>query len=81
MVTINFLISPEAQLQKMRPDVWGDHTVLNVSDLPNSGLFKDIPGRRYAPDRSEIQAYAIQEPAAEYMIRLFEDFRENIIEQ
>mgnify|MGYP006430841039 CR=1 FL=1 len=34
MVVANFLMSPQAQAQKARPDVWGDQTVLDVDQLP-----------------------------------------------
>ncbi len=82
MVAINFLISPEAQLKKFNPEVWGDGTVLAVSKLPQpwQQRFNNVPQRRYAPKRSDINDKAIMEPAPEYMIRLFEDFRKQIIE-
>ncbi|MCL4155598.1 UNVERIFIED_CONTAM: hypothetical protein GTU68_040421 [Idotea baltica] len=34
MVLADFLMSPEAQLRKQDPNVWGDPTVLDVSALP-----------------------------------------------
>src|ERR1700682_4318050 len=33
LVVVNFLISPDAQLEKMKPSVWGDSTVLDVKRL------------------------------------------------
>ncbi|MCX2743460.1 ABC transporter substrate-binding protein [Mangrovivirga sp. M17] len=82
-VVINYLISPEAQLHKMKPSVWGDGTVLSLNELPDSlkVAFESIEERKYAPDREEIYELALEEPAPEYMIRLFEDFRQKIIEQ
>ncbi len=81
MVVCNFLISPEAQYQKMDPQVWGDGTILDLNKLPGDWRekFQTLPTRKYAPKRSEIQAKALQELAPEYMIRLAEDFRKNII--
>jgi len=83
MVVCNFMISPEAQFEKMKPDVWGDATVLNIDKLEGDWKEKinNIPGRANAPKRSEIQQYALMEPSAEYMIRLFEDFRKQVIEK
>jgi putative spermidine/putrescine transport system substrate-binding protein len=83
MVVCNFMISPEAQFEKMKPDVWGDATVLNIDKLEGDWKekFNNIPGRSNAPKRSKIQQYALMEPAAEYMIRLFEDFRKQVIEK
>lgn len=82
MLVINFMISPEAQLRKMDPDVWGDHTVLAMDKLPAAyqKKFADLPTRRYAPKRETIQGRAFMEPAPEYMTRLFKDFRTYVIE-
>lgn len=81
-VVINFMISKEAQLHKMNPEVWGDGTILSMDKLDADWRekFENIPQRRYAPKRSDIQDKAIMEPAPEYMIRLFEDFRKYVIE-
>jgi putative spermidine/putrescine transport system substrate-binding protein len=83
MVVANFLISPEAQLQKMTPSVWGDGTVLDVKKLPAEWQqkFNNIPQRTNSPKRADIQDKALQEPAPEYMIRLSDDFRKYVIEK
>ncbi|MBC3784125.1 ABC transporter substrate-binding protein [Spirosoma utsteinense] len=82
MLVVNFLMSPEAQLKKMDPNIWGDHTVLDLSRLTagDRSKFENLPTRRYAPKRAEIQHLAFQEPAPEYMTRLFKDFRTFVIE-
>ncbi|MBO2013022.1 ABC transporter substrate-binding protein [Hymenobacter negativus] len=82
MLVVNFLISPEAQLKKMDPNVWGDHTVLNLKALPAAQRqkFEQLPSRRYAPRREAIQGLALPEPDPEYMTRLFKDFRTYVIE-
>ncbi|MEP0480325.1 MAG: ABC transporter substrate-binding protein, partial [Nonlabens sp.] len=81
MVMINFMISPEAQLEKQNPDVWGDGTVLKMDRLSQEfqEKFQNIPSRKQAPNRKDIQDKALQELAPEYMIRLAEDFRKEII--
>lgn len=83
MVVANFLISPGAQLHKLNPAVWGDGTVLSIPKLPTDwqAKFRSIPGRRYAPRRAAIENKALREPAPEYMIRLYADFRTKVIEQ
>lgn len=83
MVAINFLISPEAQLKKYNPEVWGDGTVLAIDKLPEEWQekFKNIPTRKYALKREDIQSKALQEIAPEYMIRLYDDFRTQVIEK
>lgn len=83
MVTINFLISPEAQLRKLKPSVWGDGTVLALDKLP-AGMrarFLAAEKRRHAPPRSAIQPYARREPAPEVMIRLSKDFRREVLRE
>lgn len=83
MVVCNFLISPEAQLRKMNPEVWGDGTVLAMAKLPQEWRekFQNIPTRKYAPKREAIQAKALRELAPEYMIHLYDDFRKHVIEK
>lgn len=82
MVAINFMISPEAQWKKMDPAVWGDGTVLSLNKLDSAWqrAFGEVPGSGSGPGRAEIEARAIMEPAPQYMIRLFEDFRTRIVE-
>ena len=82
LTAINFLISPEAQYEKLKPSVWGDGTVLLVSKLsePWQARFRGIPDRERAPSREAIAGRALEEPDAEYMIRLDRDFRRRILE-
>lgn len=81
MVVANFLISPAAQLEKLKPAVWGDGTVLDVARLPPDWRtrFEGAAERAHAPTRAAIQDRALREPAAEYMIRLSDDFRSDIL--
>lgn len=83
LVTVNFMISPEAQLQKMKPDVWGDGTILDVARLPEEWKtkFAALPKRKYGPQREEIQPKALMELAPEYMIRLYDDFRTEVVQK
>ncbi|MDE2155223.1 MAG: ABC transporter substrate-binding protein [Xanthomonadaceae bacterium] len=83
MVAINFLISPEAQLRKLQPAVWGDGTVLALDKLPADlrARFVAAERRRHAPVRSVIQPYARREPAPEVMIRLSRDFRQRVLRE
>lgn len=82
LAVVNFLISPEAQLQKLQPSVWGDGTVLDISRLPEPwrSSFQALPERKNAVPRSVLQTVALQEPAPEYMLRLSEDFRKRMLQ-
>jgi putative spermidine/putrescine transport system substrate-binding protein len=77
MVAANFLISPQAQLRKLEPAVWGDGTVLDVRKLPADlrERFAKASARAHGPPRSAIQSYARAEPAPQLMIELARDFR------
>ena len=83
MQVINFLISPEAQFRKSYVDGMNSNTVLEVDRLPEEWQqkFENAPKRLYGPARKDLQDKAIQEPAPEYMIRLFDDFRTEVIEK
>ncbi len=83
MQVINFLISPEAQLQKSRVDGMNANTILSFSRMPDEWQekFKHMPKRQYGPTMEDLDTRAIEEPAPEYMIRLYEDFRTEVIEK
>ncbi len=83
LVAVNFMASPEAQYEKMKPAVWGDGTILAIDKLPAPWpeRFAHVPDRRYAPKRSEIEGKALQELAPEYMIRLADDFRVHVLQK
>ncbi len=81
LVLVNFLISPEAQFEKLKPAVWGDGSVLDTTLLsePWPERFANVPGRIHAPPRHELQPFALEEPASETMIRIHRDFRARIV--
>jgi putative spermidine/putrescine transport system substrate-binding protein len=83
MVVINFMVSPEAQLEKQKSSVWGDGTVLDLNKLSETerAAFDSVQIRLYGPKRADIQPKALMELAPEYMIRLNDDFRKYVIEQ
>jgi len=83
MQVINFLLSPEAQYRKANADGMDANTVLEIDRLPEEWKqkFENAPGRDYGLEMAELENFAIQEPAPEYMIRLYEDFRTEVIEQ
>ena len=83
LVVCNFLLSPAAQCRKMRPDTWGDSTVLDVSKLTPDWQekFRQAAVRTHGPTHAELLPRALPEPAPEYMMRLFKDFRAHVIDQ
>lgn len=80
---INFLLSPEAQFKKMDPEGMNANTILTKSKLPEDWKekFESIPPRKYGKEMAELDGKDIPEPAPEYMIRLYEEFRTEVIEK
>jgi len=77
MVLANFLLSPEAQLEKQRGEVWGDSTVLAVSKLtaPWPSRFDEVARDAASLPRELLAARARPEVDPLYHARLLEDWR------
>lgn len=77
MVLANFLLSPEAQLQKQQGDVWGDSTVLDVARLPAPwpARFDEVAKDAAALPRELLASRARPEVHPLYHARLLEDWR------
>jgi putative spermidine/putrescine transport system substrate-binding protein len=80
MVVANFLLSPEAQFQKLKPEVWADGTVLDPDRLPPEWRERfDALGRDpLSIPLDTLAKYAVPEVAPLYHERLSEDWRERI---
>ncbi len=82
MVAINFLISPEAQFEKTVNGM-DSNTILEIDRLPAEwkAKFENSPKREYGLEMEDLKDFAFEEPAPEYMLRLYEDFRTQVIEK
>jgi putative spermidine/putrescine transport system substrate-binding protein len=80
MVVADFLLSPEAQLEKQRPEVWADGTVLAVERLPAQWRlrFERLERDPRALPRDSLERYAVPEVAPEYHERLAADWRSRV---
>lgn len=83
MVVANFLLSPEAQLEKRKPEVWADGTVLDVASLPAPWpeRFAALERDPRALPADSLATYAVPEVAPEYHERLRADWRARIRQQ
>jgi putative spermidine/putrescine transport system substrate-binding protein len=72
MVVANFLISPEAQLKKADPDVWGDFPAIDIQRLDKSWQekFRNLPRGIATLTSEELQTHQLPEPPSEILIRL-----------
>jgi putative spermidine/putrescine transport system substrate-binding protein len=80
MVVANFLLSPEAQLRKADPDVWGDSPVLGLNRLSAEWepRFRALEGAPGAIPRDTLDRYARPEVNPRYHERILEDWRRRI---
>ena len=82
MVVANFLLSPEAQLEKQKPDVWADGTVLALPRLPPEwrSRFEHLEQDPRQLPRDSLAKYARPEVAPEYHERIQADWRARVRE-
>lgn len=80
MLVINYLMSPQAQLQKLQ-STWGDGTILDITKLnPEQQIAFNIAGtRKHAPKLADIEHRAFLELRPEYIGRLYQDYLKNFI--
>lgn len=83
MVVADFLLSPEAQLEKQKPDVWADGTVLARTRLPAEwrARFDSVSRAANAIPADTLAAYARPEVAPAYSERLLADWRTRVRRQ
>ena len=80
MVVADFLLSPEAQLEKLKPSVWADGTVLDIESVPEpwrSG-FQSLERDPLALPADSLAKYARPEVAPEYHERMLEGWRTRV---
>lgn len=80
LVTANFLLSFEAQLNKMQPEVWGDFTVLDMDKLNNEQKrkFQDLDLGEATLPLSELQENRVPEIPAKWVPIIEEEWSKYI---
>ena len=75
MVLADFLLSPEAQVRKQDPAIWGDPTVLDIASLSDEDKARfDALDLGVATLKPEEFGPALPEPHASWMVRLEQDW-------
>lgn len=79
MVLANILSSPEGQLQKFKPDVWGDPPLLSVNKLPPEikQEFNQVE-QEYGVPLKDLAANTVPVVNAEYTTRLEDTWEQEI---
>lgn len=83
MVAANFLLSPEAQLVKADPQMWGDLPAVDIQRLPSEwrDKFRSLPrGPATLPD-SILQEHRLPEPPSEILIRLEKGWERHVLKK
>ncbi len=81
MVVANFLISPEAQLKKATPAVWGDFPGIATSKLPQEWQkkFADLPRGAATLTDAELQSHQLPEPPSDILVYLEKGWDEHVL--
>jgi putative spermidine/putrescine transport system substrate-binding protein len=83
MVVANFLLSPEAQLEKADPRVWGDFPAIDLQRLDGQWRtrFAGLPrGPATLPD-DVLQRHQLPEPPSEILIRLEKGWEKAVLKK
>lgn len=80
-VVANIALSPEQQLVKSRPDVWGQFTVLDVARLTPEyrEQFENLPSSPVLPSYEVLSENAHPELSADWVTPLDEGWRRNVL--
>ncbi len=81
MVVADLALSPDQQLVKARPEVWGQFTVLDLSRLSaeERAGFEQLPPSPVVPPYEELSRGADPELSAEWVPRLDEGWRQTVL--
>lgn len=80
-VVANFLISPEAQLKKADPAVWGDFPAIDIDRLEPAwqARFAALPLGAATLPNEVLQRHQLPEPPSEILIRLEKGWEEHVL--
>ncbi len=83
MVVANFLLSPEAQLEKARPEVWGDFPAIDPGRLPPEWQqrFADLPRGPATLADEVLQAGQLPEPPSTILVHLEKGWQQQVLKQ
>ena len=81
MVLANFLLSPQAQLSKYRPDNWGDFPAVDLHrlDKKQRELFKTVDLGPATLSPAKLSTMAVPEIPAAYLEELEKGWEENVL--
>jgi putative spermidine/putrescine transport system substrate-binding protein len=83
MVAIDFLLSPEAQIEKFKPSVWGDGMVVDISRLgeKEKDLLDNIDLGSSVISPEILKEKSIPEFSSQYIDQIEKEWMENVAKQ
>lgn len=81
MVVANFLLSPEAQLHKAHPEVWGDFPAIDIQKLSRKfqKAFHNLPRGPATLPNMILQSRRLPEPRSSVLIKLEKGWEEKVL--
>ncbi|PBB06535.1 MULTISPECIES: ABC transporter substrate-binding protein [Salimicrobium] len=81
VTAINFLLSPEAQLQKMKPSSWGDNTTIDTDKLPGEmkQRFEELDRGETVPAAEKLEGTYLPELDTEYVEWITETWEDEVV--
>lgn len=81
MVVADFLLSPEAQIKKASPDVWGDFPAISGVKLPKQWQerFKSLPRGVATLNDEELQSHQLPEPPSKILLNLEKGWEQHVL--
>ncbi len=83
MVVADFLLSPEAQLKKADPEVWGDFPAIDILRLDDSWQekFRSLPRGVATLPNDVLQRHQLPEPPSQILIRLEKGWEAHVLKK
>jgi putative spermidine/putrescine transport system substrate-binding protein len=81
MVAANFLLSPEAQLKKADPGVWGDFPAIDIGRLDKAwqDKFAALPRGAATLPNEVLQKHQLPEPPSQILIELEKGWNKHVL--
>jgi len=83
LVLANMLISPEAQLEKAKPSVWGVRSALDLTRVPGEWQtkFKNLPRHKAVVGDAELARTAMPQPNSEWVKPMEDGWRKHVLKK
>ena len=83
LTVINFMLSPEAQLAKLKPDYWGENTPISLDKLPENmrEKFESVERGKSVPSQEKLEESFLPESEAGYVEWIKDQWFNEVVQQ